>query len=250
MTEITIRNRKKRAENAIVKWHRVVVFLAVFVIYPVLIPSAAARYIKQTEITGVANAREFYFVSDLLDGGVHQVSADTEQTASVTLILMNYEENFKCSEVDIDYEIAITDENGNEMNGVTVSPSAGKIKKGKFSGTEITVNGLMAGHIYRITASTDNTYRKTLTGTVCVAETDNTPAAEEVPVEEEFTDSAFPEAGTADIEINEDFSQDNITSDASGNYPEDADIMECEPGEENCIEADFPDVDPGSTNSL
>ena len=47
------------------------IFWAVFCMIMISIPSVSAKYIRQTELTGVVNARNFYFVSDLLDGSTH-----------------------------------------------------------------------------------------------------------------------------------------------------------------------------------
>ena len=76
------------------------IFWAVFCMIMISISSVSAKYIRQTELTGVVNARNFYFVSDLLDGGVHQVMVKEDTMASVTL--MNYINEERYSEVDID----------------------------------------------------------------------------------------------------------------------------------------------------
>lgn len=171
------------------------IFWAVFCMIMISISSVSAKYIRQTELTGVVNARNFYFVSDLLDGGVHQVMVKEDTMASVTL--MNYINEERYSEVDIDYVVEVRDTDKDEKSSLTVSPAAGTITKGQRNAVEIVVSGLKAGHTYKITASTDNTYVKTLTGVVKVNADDSPLCAPEadgkVQSEAEFTDSLLPE---------------------------------------------------------
>lgn len=142
-----------------------------------------------------SKARNFYFVSDLLDGGMHRVTVKEDVMASVTLTLMNYMDEERYSEVDIDYVVEVRDTDKDEKSSLTVSPAAGTITKGQRNAVEIVVSGLKAGHTYKITASTDNTYAKTLTGVVKVNADDSPLCAPEadgkVQSEAEFTDRSF-----------------------------------------------------------
>ncbi len=217
-------------------------FWAVFCMIMISIPSVSAKYIRQTELTGVVNARNFCFVSDLLDGGVHQVTVKEDAMASVTL--MNYINEEEYSEVDIDYVVEAKDTDKDEKSSLTVSPAAGTITKGQRNAVEIVVSGLKAGHTYKITASTDNTYAKTLTGVVKVNADDSPLCAPEadgkVQSEEEFTDSFLPETTQESTpESGEEAGQEEVDmEDLSGNS-EDTEPVECEPlPEENEMEAD------------
>lgn len=219
-------------------------FWAVFCMIMISISSVSAKYIRQTELTGVVNARNFYFVSDLLDGGVHQVMVKEDTMASVTLTLMNYMDEERYSEVDIDYVVEAEDTDKDEKSSLTVSPAAGTITKGQRNAVEIVVSGLKAGHTYKITASTDNTYAKTLTGVVKVNADDSPLCAPEadgkVQSEAEFTDSFLPETTQESTpESGEEAGQEEVDlEDLSGNS-EDTEPMECEPlPEENEMEAD------------
>lgn len=219
-------------------------FWAVFCMIMISIPSVTAKYIRQTEVTGVVNARNFYFASDLLDDGMHQVTVKKDAMASVTLTLMNYMDEERYSEVDIEYVVEVRDTGEDEKSSLTVRPSAGTITKGQRNAVEIVVSGLKAGHIYKITASTDNTYAKTLTGVVKVNADDSQLCAPEgggkVQSEEEFTDSLLPEI-TEDntMEPGEEAEREEVEQeDLSGNS-EDTEPVECEPlPEENEMEAD------------
>lgn len=217
-------------------------FWAVFCMIMISIPSVSAKYIRQTELTGVVNARNFCFVSDLLDGGVHQVTVKEDAMASVTL--MNYINEEEYSEVDIDYVVEAKDTDKDEKSSLTVSPAAGTITKGQRNAVEIVVSGLKAGHIYKITASTDNTYAKTLTGVVKVNADDSQLCAPEgdgkVQSEEEFTDSLLPETTQESTpESGEEAEQEEVDLEDLSENSEDMEPVECEPlPEENEMEAD------------
>lgn len=220
------------------------IFWAVFCMIMISIPSVSAKYIRQTELTGVVNARNFYFVSDLLDGGVHQVTVKEDAMASVTLTLMNYMDEERYSEVDIEYVVEAEDTDKDEKSGLTVSPAAGTITKGQRNAVEIVVSGLKAGHTYKITASTDNTYAKTLTGVVKVNADDSPLCAPEadgkVQSEEEFTDSFLPETTQESTpESGEEAEQEEVDLEDLSESSEDTEPVECEPlPEENEMEAD------------
>lgn len=218
------------------------IFLAVFCMIMISISSVSAKYIRQTELTGVVNARNFYFVSDLLDGGVHQVMVKEDTMASVTL--MNYINEERYSEVDIDYVVEVRDTDKDEKSSLTVSPAAGTITKGQRNAVEIVVSGLKAGHTYKITASTDNTYAKTLTGVVKVNADDSPLCAPEadgkVQSEAEFTDSFLPETTQESTpESGEEAGQEEVDLEDLSESSEDTEPVECEPlPEENEMEAD------------
>ena len=218
------------------------IFWAVFCMIMISIPSVSAKYIRQTELTGVVNARNFYFVSDLLDGGVHQVMVKEDTMASVTL--MNYINEEEYSEVDIEYVVEVRDTDKDEKSSLTVSPAAGTITKGQRNAVEIVVSGLKAGHTYKITASTDNTYAKTLTGVV-KANADDSPlcapeADGKVQLEAEFTDSFLPETTQENTpESGEEAEQEEFDLEDLSESSEDTEPVECELlPEENETEAD------------
>lgn len=218
------------------------IFWAVFCMIMISISSVSAKYIRQTELTGVVNARNFYFVSDLLDGGVHQVMVKEDTMASVTL--MNYINEERYSEVDIDYVVEVRDTDKDEKSSLTVSPAAGTITKGQRNAVEIVVSGLKVGHTYKITASTDNTYVKTLTGVVKVNADDSPLCAPEadgkVQSEAEFTDSLLPEITQESTpESGEEAEWEEVELEDLSENSEDMEPVECEPlPEENEMEAD------------
>lgn len=149
---------------------KIILLLSLFCISIFFISIVSAKYIHKTENTGTITAKEFYFKSDLLDGGTHTVTASGD-TASVTVRLMNHEDALRCSETDISYTISIKNNDGTEVTAEG-SDLTGIIKGGVCNDKDVTINGLQPGKTYTITASTENYYSKTLTGTIKVNSTD------------------------------------------------------------------------------
>ena len=137
----------------------------------------AAKYIDQTKNNDAVTAKEFYFTSDILDGKTHKISADqSNKTAKMKVQLMNHPDDLRASEVDIHYTVTVknqTDKKDVTLNDDNSSNATGTIEKGKCNEQSVTISGLEAGKTYEITATTNNTYEKTLKGTIEVSDTDN-----------------------------------------------------------------------------
>lgn len=145
---------------------KIILLLSLFCISIFFISIVSAKYIHKTENTGTITAKEFYFKSDLLDGGTHTVTA-VGDTASVTIRLMNHEDALRYSETDINYTISIKNSDGTEVTSEG-SDLTGTITGGACNDKDIAINGLQPGKTYTITASTENYYSKTLKGTIKV----------------------------------------------------------------------------------
>lgn len=180
--------KKKNRKNEVrsVRISKMVAFLAFFCLCVGGISLVSAKYMQQSVMkNNSATAKEFYFESDLLDGNVHEV-VPTEnsvdgKTASVTIRLKNHVDELRYSEVAIDYTVTVTNEDGTSAEGVTVTSPSGTIAAGKASTADenqtndidVTISNLKAGNTYKVTATTNNVYQKTLEGTIKVAQTDN-----------------------------------------------------------------------------
>lgn len=143
----------------------------------------SARYIRQTETkNNVAAAKDFYFESDLLDGQTHDIVPTENQgaTASVTFRLKNYADELRYAQTAIKYEVNVTETGGATASGVAMQCIADTnsedtthtIAANAKHYADITLSGLQAGKTYTVTATTDNVYQKTLTGTIKIAEAD------------------------------------------------------------------------------
>lgn len=176
---------------------RMAIFLIVLSIAVFGMTVVAARYIHSTERSDTAAAKEFYFVSDLLDGNTHEITAfrnsNGDVSGSVTFHLMNHEDELRYSGVNIEYavtmkevqgtegesteqEINLVDEtSGNtEESAITGTGVTGTLSKDGIKDASVTINGLEPGKTYEISATTKNTYEKTLTGRIEVKALDLT----------------------------------------------------------------------------
>ena len=145
--------------------------LIAVVIAAALCAVVAAKYVQNASRVAPATADEFYFESDVLDGQTHEVvateGADGGKMATVTVTLKNHADDLRFSGVDIPYTVSV------EPNeGVAVTPSSGTLAKGSVRDATATISGLQAGKTYSISASTDSTYSKTLTGAFRVSPND------------------------------------------------------------------------------
>ena len=179
------KNRKRRNNRRRgMRINKTMVFLVLFCLCIGGASLVSARYIKQTDTNNNSvSAQEFYFESDLLDGETHEiVPTDADGTASVTVRLMNYVDDLRYSETEIKYEVNVVEENSSTESGVTITcktdtntnDTTKTITPNEKHYADVTISGLQAGKIYTVTATTNNTYQKTLTGTIKVATPDAT----------------------------------------------------------------------------
>lgn len=170
------KNRKnKNHKSRSVQINKTVTFLVLFCLCIGGLSMVVAKYIKQnTTKNNAAVAREFYFESDLLDGENHEIMpTDNNGTANVTIRLKNYIDDLRSSETKIKYTVKVTEENAtNSEANVSIEPATGTIETGERKYKDIKISNLQAGKTYKITATTDNIYKKILTGTIKVSKPD------------------------------------------------------------------------------
>ncbi len=119
-----------------------------------------AKYLNERSSNGLVRAKNFYFTSNLLDGEKHTLAPGS---TSITFTLGNHEDDLRYSEVDIEYEYTVTDDEGTEIKKET-----GKLTSGEKNDAEVTVSGLDEGKTYTVTAVGKGGYSKTLTATIVV----------------------------------------------------------------------------------
>jgi len=142
---------------------------ACFVLLVALIGGAIGKYRQNYTSDSVVKAMDFYFTSDILDGTTHVLDAGSTE---VTFTLGNHADELRYSEVDIDYKVTVTKDDGTATDpAVTVTPETGKLEKGKGNDAEVTISGLTPG-IYNITATGTKGYVATLTGKIEVRSTE------------------------------------------------------------------------------
>ena len=136
-----------------------------------------AKYIKTVDDkTGEIFSKVMYFESDYLSeaGKSYTISGD-----SVTFRLMNYPDELRVSELDVKYTVEVKDSAGNVDNSVSVTNGSNELKcenengDPKKSYEEVKISNLKRGQTYTVTAVGENGYKKTLTATFTVQETEN-----------------------------------------------------------------------------
>lgn len=151
-----------------------VALIAVVVLAAVCVV-VAAKYIQADTKEVAATAKEFYFESDVLDDQTHQVAAtegdEGNKTATISVTLKNHADDLRFSEVDIPFTVSVVADDGTTADGVAVSPSEGKLSNGSTQDQVVTISGLQPGKTYTVTATTNDTYTKTLSGTFAVTAT-------------------------------------------------------------------------------
>ncbi len=162
-----MRNKAKKANAA----------LAVcLVLLVILIGAAIGRYQRQFQSDGSAKALDFYFTSNLLDGGTHTLAAGSDK---VEFTLGNHADELRYSEVDIAYVVTVTPaDDGTVTDGVKVGygNASQKLNRGGKQDDTVTVSDLEPG-TYTVKAEGIGSnqegaggYKTILTATIVVPE--------------------------------------------------------------------------------
>ncbi len=155
------------------KWQRAAAIAAVpgacLLLAALLVGTVIARYQRELSYDGSVKAKDFYFTSDFLDGGVHTFSSGSTE---VTFTLGNHADALRFSEMDIAYTVTVTRTDGGAGDPTVSVDSAtlnsGKLTGGQTSDATVTVSGLQPGGAYTVTATGKGGYQETLTATIHV----------------------------------------------------------------------------------
>lgn len=140
-------------------------FAVCLVLFVFLIGAVIGRYQRQLRSDNSVKAKEFYFTSNLLDGGTHTLAPGSTE---VTFTLGNHADELRFSEVDIAYTVTVT-----PADNVTVeySNTAHKLLKGDKQDDTVTIKGL-SPNTYTVTATGEGRYSQTLTAKIVVLPTE------------------------------------------------------------------------------
>ncbi len=146
-------------KNFFLKFNNKKVFLIialVLILAGSLIGGTYEYSVYKSETDTYIEAYNFYFDSDYLteDGEVYMLSVDTK---SVTFELRNFADSLRWSENDIEYTVSST--------GGSLNITSGTLDKGEKSVVKITLEGLVNGGEYTITAKGSAGFEKTLSAT-------------------------------------------------------------------------------------
>ena len=126
------------------------------------IGGAYASYLSKSTQYGSVSSPAFYFESDflLVGGKIYNVPAGA---GSVTFVLKNYADDLRVSDNTIHYTISAE-------NGGTLSASEGDLTGGIKSSVTITLSNLTPGKDYKVVATANAGFEKTIEATFRIAE--------------------------------------------------------------------------------
>lgn len=156
--------RKGKKKSAAAAVAALAVCLVLLMLLVPMVGTVFGRYQRQIRSDGWVKAYDFYFTSNLLDGGTHTLAPGSTE---VTFTLSNHADELRYSEVDINYVVKVTDKDGNATGATVTNNTGGKLNKDNPQDAEVTISDLQAG-TYIVTATGDGGYKKTLTAEIKV----------------------------------------------------------------------------------
>lgn len=137
------------------------------VLLVILAGVAVGRYQHQFGSDSSVRALNFYFTSNLLDGGTHTLAPGSTE---VKFTLGNHADELRYSEVDIAYAVTVTPVEGESVaDGVSVTygNTNQQLDKGAIQDDTVTITNLKPGK-YTVEARGTGGYEKILTATIVV----------------------------------------------------------------------------------
>lgn len=133
-----------------------------------------AKYYYKYETNSLYEAENFYFSSDLLkaEGTTYDYKKGVD---TIKINISNNIDTLRYTETNIDYQVSITDINGNtvvDKNNQSITKVNGTLNGDKINSTEIAFNNLQDG-TYKVIATSLAPYKKTLEAIFVIANNDN-----------------------------------------------------------------------------
>jgi len=143
----------------LLKSNIIIPIACVAIVLAVGIGGAYASFLNRSTQYSSVTSPAFYFESDFLtvEGKTYNVSA-----TSVTFLLKNNADDLRFADNDITYTLSTT--------GGTLSATGGILAGGTTSSVTITLEDLVPGQEYTVTATANAGYEKTLKATFCISE--------------------------------------------------------------------------------
>ena len=145
------------------------VILLILVISLSITSSVLAKYAHTAKNDVIpVTAKAFYFESNYLTTDNHTYKLNNGEN-SVSIELYNYENDLRISEVDCTYTVTVTSEDSTfTINGETVTQTVIEVEAGQTL-TQINLANLKDGYSYKVSATANGGYTKTLSATFEVA---------------------------------------------------------------------------------
>ena len=155
--------KKKRKNKKIIRFNRLGIVMLIGILSVPLVRVTYAKYMQNKDKSAIYSGSDFYFESDLLlDSREVPTYTYAEGENSIKINLRNYIDDLRYSEVEIDYEVYLTDTAGNpvrDKSGNTISNRTGKLGKNSKSDVNIEFNNLKVGS-YILKANAIRPYSK------------------------------------------------------------------------------------------
>lgn len=141
--------------------NRYILAILLFLLFAISITSVVAKYVHRDQGTNLIVAKEFYFTSNLLDESDKEYILNMDAN-EITFTLGNNVDDLRFSEDDISYKITVE-------GGATLSSNEGTLENEKVSVHKITLSGLEVGKTYKVVATAEAGYKKTLQASFTVS---------------------------------------------------------------------------------
>ena len=167
------KREKKQNKKIDLKFNLFINFILLAAIPVILISITVAKYLQEEENDIVFESNAFYFNSNLLSEDQNSSTYTYSKGEDIIQIdLINNLDELRYSEVDIKYEVKITDIYGNSVkdkSGKTISSITGTLSKNTVDTEIVEFTNLATGN-YLITATSLEPYKKTIQGLFNITE--------------------------------------------------------------------------------
>ena len=131
-----------------------------------------AKYVQSSEGKNLVSAKEFYFTSDLLGEPLKEYVLNAT-SFEVTFTLGNCADKLRFSQDNIRYSVSVTCEDPKEGDPLpALSQETGVLEKDKASYAKVTLQNLVRGRTYLVTAVGIAGYEQTLQARFTVSDND------------------------------------------------------------------------------
>ena len=159
-------NKKNHFQQPYIRTRTIILITAMILL--VMIGGVYAKYVYHNNGKNLLSAKEFYFTSNLLKEETGKYILNSTAT-EVSFTLGNNIDKLRYSQVDITYEISVSNKNGGAVPEVIDNNKEHKLSKGSVSNTTVTLKNLVKGETYIVTATGRSGYKQTLTAEFTVS---------------------------------------------------------------------------------
>ena len=162
---------KGRNYNCNIHLNKRTLIIIMFLLLLLSVGGVIAKYVWDNNGNNLISAKEFYFTSNLLKEENAKYVLNSTST-EVSFTLGNNADKLRFSEVDITYDIAVITKNGGEVPDIVDENTEHKLTAGAVDTVTITLNNLIKGETYIVTATGRAGYKQVLTAEFTVSDSE------------------------------------------------------------------------------